>query len=82
MRSFRYHYLRSGARSMSQSILRLMLFALIALAPAGCSIPLGPWGGPAYTLEPSQIGTGQDAIVPRNDARYADGEAMDYHSHR
>ena len=55
-------------------------FALLVLisAQAGCAyLPLGPWGGPAYDLDLGKIGTGEPAIVPRNDPAYLFGEPMD-----
>jgi len=55
---------------------------VIALVSAGCSWPLGPWGGPAYELDLSKVGTGQEAISLRNDAEYKNGEPMDYKKRR
>lgn len=68
---------------MTKAFLRLAML-LICTAPAvGCSSwNLGPWGGPAYTLDTEKIGTGQQAITPRNDAFYQNGEPMDYRSRR
>jgi hypothetical protein len=62
--------------AMIQPILRIVLLLVIGLLPTGCN--LGPWGGPAYTLDPFQIGSGQQAIVPRNDSWFSSGEQMDY----
>lgn len=51
---------------------------LILTCLSGCvSIDLGPWGGPAYTLDTDKIGTGEQAIRPRNDNKYMNGEPMD-----
>ena len=47
---------------------------------AGCS--LGPWGGPAYTIDWGKIGSGEQAIVPRNDSSYSNGEPTNYRSRR
>jgi hypothetical protein len=58
----------------------LLLF--LSACVAGCSWPLGPWGGPAYTLDFDKIGTGLQAISPRNDAFFQDGEPMDYRTRR
>jgi hypothetical protein len=67
---------------MARPIVRLVLASALALSPLGCSLPLGPWGGPAYTLDTDKIGTGEPAITPRNDGFYAGGEALSYRSHR
>jgi hypothetical protein len=47
-----------------------------AVIAAGCTVPLGPWGGPAYDLDTSKIGSGAAAITPRNDADYSNGDAV------
>jgi hypothetical protein len=53
------------------------------LASSGCgSFQLGPWGGPAYDLQFDKVGTGQQAIVPTNDAAYWDGQPMDTRTRR
>ena len=53
---------------------------MILLMTTGCSF--GPWGGPAYTLDPGKIGTGQQAITPRNDGFYSNGYSDDYRTRR
>jgi hypothetical protein len=53
----------------------LLAFVATAIAGAGCS--LGPWGGPGYVFNPGAIGTGEQAIVPRNDSGYVDGMPPD-----
>ena len=60
----------------------LLAFLLLALpvAGSGCSINLGPWGGPAYTLDLDRIGTGEPAINLRNDESYQDGQPTGYRS--
>jgi hypothetical protein len=66
---------------MIRAILRLVLLLIGAATLTGCSSwNLGPWGGPAYTLEMDKVGTGQPAVIPRNDAFYQDGESMDCRS--
>jgi hypothetical protein len=58
----------------------VLLAALVSTVSSCSDVPMGPWGGPAYVLEPSKIGTGEQAIVPRNDCDYANGEPSDYRS--
>jgi hypothetical protein len=59
----------------------LILFGL--LSSSGCAwIQLGPWGGPAYDLQFDKVGTGEQAIVPTNNAAYCDGQPMDTRTHR
>jgi hypothetical protein len=68
---------------MIRRVLRLALLSAAATLPMGCGlIDLGPWGGPAYSLDTGKIGTGQQAITPRNDASSWNGEPMDSHTHR
>jgi hypothetical protein len=56
---------------------RLYVSAILAgLASGCCSCDFPSWGGPALSLDSSKIGTGQQAIAPRNDAEYANGEPM------
>ena len=43
---------------------------------------LGPWGGPAYTVDSDKLGTGQQAVELRNDSAYCNGEAMDARKRR
>ena len=69
--------------AMIRMTVQLALWSVVAFLVAGCGeIPLGPWGGPAYTLDTEKIGTGQQAISPRNDALYSNGEPMDRRSKR
>jgi hypothetical protein len=58
-------------------------FASVVL-PGCCGLVsnLGPWGGPAYEIDHDKIGTGEQAIVPRNDELFWDGEPMDLRSDR
>jgi hypothetical protein len=64
---------------MSGLTRRLSILLTLASVSAGCSsIDLGPWGGPAYTLHTDQIGSGRNAILPRNDAQFSNGEPVDY----
>lgn len=65
---------------MSGTALRLVILATL-IALAGCNT-LGPWGGPAYTLDTDKVGTGQSAISLRNDAQFWNGEPMDYRTRR
>lgn len=68
---------------MSRAARWLTLGLILVIAPAGCRwLDLGPWGGPAYTLDTEKVGTGQQAITPRNDAGYADGQALDCRTRR
>jgi hypothetical protein len=83
-RSFRYTaftILIITGDAMIRLPLRLALLAALAGLLVGCD-DLGPWGGPAYTVDWNKIGTGEQAILPRNDASYWNGEAMDYRSRR
>jgi hypothetical protein len=52
---------------------------MLALATGtfACETNLRPWGGPAHTLYPDRIGTGEPAIQLRNEASFGNGEAMD-----
>ena len=61
------------------AIALFLAFASVTL-PTGCQ--LGPWGGPAYDVDYGKIGTGEQAITPRNDAFYMNGEPQDYRSNR
>ena len=65
---------------MVQVILRLAFLLTIATLPTGCNI--GPWGGPVYTVDPSLIGSGQQAITPRTDSFFANGDPSDNRTHR
>jgi hypothetical protein len=47
--------------------LRCVFVLALVVVAGGCSIPLGPWGGPAYELDTTLIGTGKQAIIPRED---------------
>ena len=68
---------------MMRRVLRIILILAFLSQGTGCpSIDLGPWGGPAYTIDTSLIGTGQQAITPRNDTWYANGEPLDYRKRR
>jgi hypothetical protein len=68
---------------MTRTVFWAALLLILTATIAGCSSwNLGPWGGPAYTLDTEKIGTGQQAITPRNDAFYQNGEPMDYRSRR
>jgi hypothetical protein len=53
------------------------------LSSSGCGgFQLGPWGGPAYDLQFDKVGTGEQAIVPANDAAYWNGQPMDTRTRR
>lgn len=69
---------------MRRAVLKLALLAAAAIPVSGCGfcMPLGPWGGPAYTLDTDRIGTGRPAIVPLNDAVTWDGQPMDLRTRR
>ena len=68
---------------MFRSVVRLLVLLTIVCQSAGCAlINLGPWGGPAYTLDLGKIGTSDQAIAPRNDASFSSGEPMDYRARR
>lgn len=41
-----------------------------------------PAGGMAYDIDDDKIGTGQQAIVPRNNADYWNGQAMESRPHK
>jgi hypothetical protein len=66
----------AGELFMRDYLSRLALLMTL-LAAAGCRIPVGPWGGPGYELHTDKIGTGEQAIQPRNDSTYWHGERMD-----
>jgi len=60
-----------------------LLILVELLSSSGCgSFQLGPWGGPAYDLQIDKVGTGEQAIVPTNDAAYWDGQPMDTRTRR
>ena len=69
---------------MSRAMARLLALELVlATISISCgTIDLGPRGGPAHTLDTDKIGTGQQAINPRNDAQYWNGQPMDYRNRR
>jgi hypothetical protein len=58
---------------MNRIRFRLVVVIVAMIAAAGCTVPLGPWGGPAYELNVGDIGTGKQAITPRNDADFVGG---------
>ena len=57
---------------MRRNVLRLLALVVVA---GGCSLPTT--GGMAYDIDASKVGTGQQAVVPRNDGGYWDGRPMD-----
>jgi hypothetical protein len=63
---------------MHRTLIRLA--ALAALAACGCSLPAT--GGRAYDIDASKIGTGEQAVVPRNDSQFWNGQQMDTRSPR
>ncbi len=70
---------------MSKKPVWRVLGLLLSICPTGgCTIDPGSWGGdgPAYTLDPSKIGTGQPAITQEDDAHYWNGQSMDHHTRR
>jgi hypothetical protein len=68
---------------MIRRVLRLALLSAAATLPTGCGlVDLGPWGGPAYSLDIDKIGTGQQAITPRNDTSNWNGESTDTRTRR
>jgi hypothetical protein len=70
---------------MLRTVMQLVVLAPLAALPLGCStlgFDIGPWGGPAYKLDLDTVGTGEQAIVPRNDYSYANGEPLDYRTRR
>ena len=71
------------ADAMRRTTVWLAFGLLLLISVTGCpSIDLGPWGGAAYTLDTGKIGSGQQAIIPRNDNQYWDGQPMDSHTGR
>jgi hypothetical protein len=50
----------------------LVLVSLVSLTGCG-TWNLGPWGGPAYEMDLSKMGTGESVFSLRNDAYYLDG---------
>ena len=67
---------------MLKSLLLALLLLALPVAGVGCSFNLGPWGGPAYTLDLDRVGTGEEAINLRNDAYYQDGQPTGYRARR
>lgn len=61
---------------MKWRVVRLFGVIIASVAAAGCALPLGPWGGPAYELNVGDIGAGKQAITPRNDSDYQNGDAV------
>ena len=65
------------------SIRHCILILCVALATVtltGCglfNIHLPAVNGPGYTIDGDAVGTGRQAIHPRNDNRYWNGEPMD-----
>ena len=63
------------------SIIRVTLVMASAVVLVGCrsvNLGIGSRGGPAYTVRGDKIGSGEQAIVPRNNSRYWNGEPMDF----
>jgi hypothetical protein len=61
---------------MTKNALRFIVVSVISVCTTGCTVPLGPWGGPAYDLNVADVGTGKQAITPRNDADYVGGSEI------
>ncbi len=60
---------------------RIAVLCLALLSSSGCTcidwnLPEGY--GPGYEIDSSRIGTGEQAIIPRTDVWYSNGEPMDY----
>lgn len=53
------------------SIRLVLLGVVLACATLGCA------GAPGYSVDLNKVGTGEQAIEPRNDAQYWDGTPMD-----
>jgi hypothetical protein len=75
-----HHSQAEGA--MGRLALRLVLFLVPITLASGCSIPTGPQNGYQCTLYTGSIGTGEQAITPRNDESYSNGEPMDHRTRR
>lgn len=68
---------------MRHATLLLSLCLAAVLAPGCCLVSqLGPWGGPAYDLDYSKIGTGEQVITPSNDEFHINGEPQDCRTSR
>jgi hypothetical protein len=68
---------------MCRVMVRVALLMCATVPLAGCGLfDLGPSGGPAYQLDSAKVGTGQQAITPRNDSSYWNGQPMDYRQGR
>jgi hypothetical protein len=65
---------------MAFALLRSLFVAVVLASLSGCGWILGPWGGPAYSLDSDKFNTGQPAFLPWNDAAHVDGESMDHRS--
>ncbi len=71
---------------MLRNLFRLVM-AVQVISACGCQSLLTevaktvtgqtPAGGMAYDIDDDKIGSGQQAIVPRNNADYWNGQAMD-----
>jgi hypothetical protein len=68
---------------MIRASLRLAAFLILAGSSGGCAlIDLGPWGGPAYTLDTGRLGSGEPALELRNDSEYIHGQPVDARRNR
>jgi hypothetical protein len=65
---------------MRRTVARLA--ALVAITFAGCQLPLGPWGGPAYEVDTTKAGSDESSISLRNDAQFWNGQPMDCRTRR
>ena len=64
-------------------ILRLTVMIAFVMAFAGCrclNFGVGPRRVPAYTVDMEKVGSGEQAIIPRNNASFWNGEPMDLRS--
>lgn len=68
---------------MSANVVKFVLFLVIVTMLTGCGIiGLPPWGGSAYGVDLGKIGTGEQAVTPRNDPWHSGGMPMDMRTRR
>jgi len=59
-----------------------LVYLIMFTAISGCAWNLGPWGGPAYMLDLNRVGSGEQAIQPRNDDANWHGQPVNLRTRR